>query len=301
MQVVSSREQARAAVSGRGTVGLVPTMGFLHDGHLSLVRAAARDNDVVAVSIFVNPRQFGAGEDLDSYPRDLERDLAILEDAGVDVAWVPEVHDIYPRGFSARIELEGTAERLEGARRHGHFSGVATVVSILLGVIRPDRSYFGQKDAQQAIVIRQLVRDLALPGEVVVRPTVREADGLAMSSRNAYLDEEQRAAAPAIHRALANAERAWRDGEADAHALRAAVWAELVSQARGQVEYVSVGDPETLQELDMVRRDRGGLLSTVVRYGNTRLLDNVVLQPAGAEGAIPGEVPADSAGGHAPH
>lgn len=284
MKVVRTREQAHAAVTGHGTVGLVPTMGYLHDGHLSLVRLAREQNDMVAVSIFVNPRQFGPNEDLDSYPRDLDRDLALLEAEGVDVAWVPREQDVYPPGFATRVELDTVAERLEGARRQGHFGGVATVVTVLLGVARPDHVYLGQKDAQQVVVIRQLISDLALPGTVVVGPTQREPDGVAMSSRNVYLDDRQRAAASVLHRALRSAEEAWVSGQSDAHALRAAVWAVLRSQDEGQVEYVSVGDPDSLEELDLVSPDRGALISTVVRFGRTRLLDNVLLHPRQAPG-----------------
>ncbi|HSR20268.1 MAG TPA: pantoate--beta-alanine ligase [Anaerolineales bacterium] len=256
-------------------LGLVPTMGYLHEGHLSLARRAREECRSVAVSIFVNPTQFGPGEDLSSYPRDLERDLHLLEAAQVDLVWTPTPEIMYPRGFQTWVEVSETSRPLEGAQRPGHFRGVATVVSKLFHAVQPARAYFGQKDAQQAAVIRQMTRDLNFPVEIVVCPTVREPDGLALSSRNTYLTPEQRRAAPVLYRALLAARAAYEEGERQAQALRRAATEVLSSEPLAQVQYVSCADPETLQELEQL----GGraLLSLAVFFGKTRLIDNLVL------------------------
>ena len=257
-------------------LGLVPTMGALHEGHLALVRQARRDNATVAVSIFVNPAQFGAEEDLATYPRDMERDLRLLEAEGVDLVYTPAPEEVYPPGFDTWVEPGELANRLEGAVRPGHFRGVATVVTKLFNVVRPDRAYFGQKDGQQLAVIHQLVRDLNLGIDIVAVPTVRDADGLALSSRNAYLTAEQRAAAPVIYRALSKAGELWREGQGDAELLRIAVRSILEEELLIEgIDYVSVADAATLQELERV----GGpaMVSVAVRMGQTRLIDNVVL------------------------
>ena len=257
-------------------LGLVPTMGALHEGHLALVRQARRENATVAASIFVNPTQFGPQEDLATYPRDMERDLALLEAEGVDLVYAPAPEEVYPPGFDTWVEPGALANRLEGAVRPGHFRGVATVVTKLFNVVRPERAYFGQKDGQQLAVIRQLVRDLNLGIEIVAVPTVRDADGLALSSRNAYLTAEQRAAAPVIYRALSRAEDSWRQGAKDAELLRSTVRAVLEAEPLLEgIDYVSVADAATLQELERV----GGpaMVSVAVRLGRTRLIDNVVL------------------------
>lgn len=277
MRVVTTRDELTAARAELGTVGFVPTMGYLHDGHLSLVRAATSANDSVVVSIFVNPTQFGPGEDLDSYPRDLDRDLALLEAEGVDLVWTPAVEDVYPAGSSTRVSVGGVTDVLEGARRPGHFDGVATVCTILFGAVRPTRAYFGQKDAQQTVVIRRLVRDLALGLEVCVEPIRREPDGLAMSSRNTYLSPAERAVAPVLHRALVAAEESYAAGHRLASELLSAAHAVLATEPTAQVEYVSVADPDTLAELDDVDPARGALLSLAARLGRTRLIDNLVL------------------------
>lgn len=280
MKVVTTRAELAAAREGLGTVGLVPTMGYLHDGHLSLVRAARAENDAVVVSVFVNPTQFGEGEDLDSYPRDLDRDLALLAGAGVDVVWTPRVEDVYPNGPRTSVHVGEVTGVLEGASRPGHFDGVATVVTILFGAVRPDRAYFGQKDAQQTVVVRALVDDLALPVQVHVEPIRREADGLAMSSRNTYLTPAQRVAAPVLHLAVRAVEDAYADGERSASALRAVALGTLAAEELGDVEYVSVAHPDTLAELagptDTITG--GALASMVVRFGSTRLLDNTILR-----------------------
>ena len=267
---------AHAARFATRPLGLVPTMGALHEGHLALVRRAREENATVAASIFVNPTQFGAGEDLASYPRDMERDLALLEAEGVDLVYAPTPEEVYPPGFDTWVEPGALAERLEGAARPGHFRGVATVVTKLLNVVAPDRAYFGQKDGQQLAVIRQLARDLNLGVEIVGVPTVRDADGLALSSRNAYLTPEQRAAAPVIYRALSGARDLWLNGERNAETLRLAVRSILEAEPLIEdVDYVSVADPYSLVESE--RLDGPAMVSTAVRMGNTRLIDNVVV------------------------
>lgn len=257
-------------------LGLVPTMGALHEGHLALVRRARVENETVAVSIFVNPAQFGANEDLSTYPRDMERDLALLEAEGVDLVYAPSPEEVYPPGFDTWVEPGELGNRLEGAARPGHFRGVATVVAKLFNVVRPDRAYFGQKDGQQLAVIRQMARDLDLGVEIVAVPTVRAEDGLALSSRNAYLTPEEREAAPVIYRALSRAEQLWAEGEADAGTLRNAVRAILESEPLLQgIDYVSVANASTLEELERV--EGPAMVSTAVRLGQTRLIDNVLL------------------------
>lgn len=275
MRILKTVAEVRAARAGLGEVGLVPTMGYLHEGHLSLVARAKADGGAVAVSIFVNPTQFGPGEDLARYPRDLARDLALLEAAGVDLVFVPDAAEIYPPGFDLRIEIGGVTDVLEGAVRPGHFAGVATVVAKLFNIVQPTRAYFGQKDAQQSVVIRKLARDLNLPVEIVVAPTVREPDGLALSSRNSYLTPAERAAAPVIHRALSAAKAAFRTGERDAEALREIMRRTLAEQPGLRVDYVSVADLHTLRELGVI--EGAALASMAARLGSTRLIDNLLL------------------------
>jgi len=275
MRVIETVAEFRAARAGVADLGLVPTMGYLHDGHLSLVARAKAECSAVAVSIFVNPTQFGPNEDLARYPRDLPRDLGLLEAAGVDLVFAPQPAEVYPPGFDTVIEVRGVTDLLEGAVRPGHFAGVATVVAKLFNIVQPTRAYFGQKDAQQSVVIRKLVRDLNLPVEVIVAPTVREADGLALSSRNSYLAPDQRAAAPAIYRALSAAKARFEAGERDADALREVMRAVIAAESSMQIDYISVADSETLGEL-AVAEDRA-LASLAVRLGATRLIDNLVL------------------------
>ena len=264
---------ARRSVSGR--VGLVPTMGYLHEGHLSLVRRAREESDHVVVSIFVNPTQFGLKEDLSKYPRDVKRDLELLQPLGVDLVWMPTDEVMYPPGYQTWVQVDAITQRLEGAMRPGHFRGVTTVVAKLFNAVQPDRAYFGQKDAQQAAVIRQMTRDLSYPIEIVVCPIVREPDGLAMSSRNVYLDAERRKAATVLYRSLRAAEQAYEGGERDAEALRRVMKEVLASEPLAQTQYVSCADHETLEELDTVTGK--ALLSMAVSLGKTRLIDNVVL------------------------
>ncbi len=277
MQVVTTLEDLRAARAALpGTLGLVPTMGFLHEGHLSLVRRAKAECAHVGVSIFVNPTQFGPTEDLAKYPRDLPRDLALLERAGVDLVWTPTREIVYPPGYQTYVTVEEVSQPLEGKRRPGHFRGVATVVAKLFNAFTPDKAYFGQKDAQQAAVIRRLVADLNFPLQVVVCPIVREPDGLAMSSRNVYLNPSERRAATALYRALCAAKTQFDAGERDAEKLRAALSATLATEPLARPEYVSAADPDTLVEL--ARVERRVLLSMAVRIGTTRLIDNFVLE-----------------------
>jgi pantoate--beta-alanine ligase len=276
MEVLDSIASLRATVAGAPRpVGLVPTMGFLHEGHLALVRQARAENDTVAVSIFVNPTQFGPAEDFAQYPRDMKRDLALLRKAGVDLVFSPSVEEMYPAGFGTSIQVEGITERLEGEFRPGHFRGVATVVIKLFNIVQPDRAYFGQKDAQQLRVIRKMVLDLNLPLEVCAVPTAREQDGLAMSSRNVLLAPAERAAAGVLSRALREAAARYEDGERSGDRLREAMRAVLAEEPLARPDYVSVADADTLLELaDM---DRPALLSLAVRIGTTRLIDNVLL------------------------
>ncbi|NIJ07537.1 pantoate--beta-alanine ligase [Sphingomonas vulcanisoli] len=276
MEVVKTVAAVRAARGRFPMLGLVPTMGFLHAGHISLVERAKAECGAVAVSIFVNPTQFAAHEDLGRYPRDLPRDLALLEAAGADLVFTPGPADMYPDGFQTRIELGPVTEPLEGAVRPGHFAGVATVVAKLFNIVQPTRAYFGQKDAQQCVVVRRMVRDLDMPVEVVVAPTVREADGLAMSSRNAYLNAEERAEAPLLYRALSYGEALFAEGERDAGMLRAAIRERVEINPRFTIDYVSVADAETLEELERV--DRDAVISLAARLGTTRLIDNVVVR-----------------------
>lgn len=276
METVRTVDQVRAVRRGlAGTWGLVPTMGALHEGHLSLVRRARRENDHVAVSIFVNPTQFAPGGDLSKYPRPIERDLELLHVENVDLVFTPSNEEIYPDGYQTYVTVEQVTNPLEGAMRPGHFRGVATVVAKLFNIFQPDRAYFGQKDAQQVVVIKQMVRDLNFPIEIVVGETMRERDGLAMSSRNAYLSPEERKAASVLYRALCEAKSRWGAGERSGDKLRAVMHKVLAGEPMARVEYVSAADPETLQELEQVG-DRV-LLSLAVRFGETRLIDNFVL------------------------
>ena len=259
-----------------GRVGLVPTMGYLHEGHLSLVRRAREECDQVIVSIFVNPTQFGPQEDLSRYPRDLDRDLSLLEPLGVDLVWMPTAEMMYSPGYQTWVEVGEVTRPLEGAMRPGHFRGVTTVVAKLFNAVQPDRAYFGQKDAQQAAVIRQMTRDLSYPIEIVVCPIVREPDGLAMSSRNVYLNPEQRKAATVLYRSLHAAKEAYDHGERDAEKLRGMVKEVLASEPLAQVQYVSCADYKTLEELETVTGK--ALLSMAVFVGKTRLIDNIILK-----------------------
>ena len=258
------------------TVGLVPTMGYLHEGHLALVRQARRENAAVIVSIYVNPSQFSGGEDFGAYPRDLDRDLELLRKEGTDVAFAPPDDEMYPPVFSSWVDVEKVTERLEGASRPGHFRGVATIVAKLFNIVQPTRAYFGQKDAQQVAVIRRMTADLNMDLEIVTVPTVRESDGLAMSSRNVYLSPEERQAAAVLFKALALAQRLTRGGEKDAEKIRDQMAALIQREPLAHLDYVSIADAESLEELGLL--DRPAVASLAVTIGKTRLIDNTPLE-----------------------
>ncbi len=276
MKTVTTLSELRAARARLpDPVGFVPTMGYLHEGHLSLVRRAKEECASAVVSIFVNPTQFGPGEDLSKYPRDLARDLRLLESVNVDLVWTPTTEVMYPPGFQTWVTVEELTKGLEGAMRPGHFRGVTTVVAKLFNAVQPQKAYFGQKDAQQAAVIRQMTKDLDFPIEIVACPTVREADGLAMSSRNAYLNDEERQAATVLFRALSAAKSAYKKGERRAEALRQSMIEIINAEPLAKLQYVSCADYETLEELEAVRGK--SLLSMAVYVGKTRLIDNFVI------------------------
>jgi pantoate--beta-alanine ligase len=273
LKVVRTRAALREALrDAPRPVGLVPTMGWLHEGHRELVGRARAENATTVVTIFVNPRQFNEAADYTKYPRNEERDLAMLEDETVDLVFAPDVEEVYPPGFDTTVSVGAVAEPLEGAARPGHFDGVVTVVAILFSLVGAERAYFGQKDAQQVMVIRQMARDLAIGTEVIACPTVREPDGLALSSRNVHLTPDQRRAAPVLHRALLAARAAWEDGERSGTGLRDVMLTELATEPLAEVEYVSVADAATLAELETL--DGPALASLAVRFGATRLIDN---------------------------
>ncbi len=276
MQIIETVEDFRSAERACARpLGLVPTMGYLHEGHLSLVRRARADNATAAASIFVNPTQFGENEDLSTYPRDMDGDLEKLEREGVDLVFAPSAGEMYPSGFDTSIDVGAATRRLEGEFRPGHFAGVATVVCKLLTITRPDNVYFGQKDAQQCVVIRRLNDDLNLGANVVVLPTVRDHDGLALSSRNAYLTADERQPALSLIRALRLAESLYDVGVRDAETIRQQMRQVLATEPRASVEYVSIADSQTLDELFHI--DRPALVSLAVRVGAVRLIDNLIL------------------------
>jgi pantoate--beta-alanine ligase len=283
VKVVRDRASLRAARAElAGPVGFVPTMGALHRGHQGLLQAARNECRSVVASVFVNPTQFGPGEDFTRYPRDEAADLAMLEAAGVDLAFLPSVEQIYPPGASTFADPGRVGEVLEGAHRPGHFRGVATVVTLLLSLVGPDRAYFGQKDGQQVVVVKRLVRDLGLPVEIVVCPTVRESDSVALSSRNRYLSPVEREAATVLPRSLSEALTMYRSGERDAEQLREAMRIVLAAEPLAKPDYVSVGDAETLEEMTSI--DGPALVSLAVRIGATRLIDCLPLDDPAAAG-----------------
>lgn len=275
-RTLSQLRTARAQFTG--SVGLVPTMGALHAGHLALLNEAKNDNQAVIASIFVNPAQFGPNEDFAAYPRTLDADLQALEQAGIDVAFIPTTEEVYPAGFQTTVEVQHVSQGLEGERRPGHFKGVATIVSKLFNMVQPHRAYFGQKDAQQVVVIRRLTTDLNFPIDIAVIPTARDTDGLALSSRNRYLTEPQRRAAPVLYRALNAAGAAYQSGQTDPTALKTIIQHTLETEPLAQVDYVSIADAITLQEVQSPIH-APVLASLTVRFGSTRLLDNMLLPP----------------------
>lgn len=258
-----------------GMLGFVPTMGYLHDGHLTLVRRARAENDAVAASIFVNPTQFGPKEDLASYPRDLDRDLTLLRGEGVDLVFTPEAGEVYPPGCDTWVEVKGVTEPLEGVVRPGHFRGVATVVLKLFNIVQPDKAYFGWKDAQQLLTIKKMAADLNLGLAIVGVPTVRESDGLAMSSRNVYLKPAERQAALVLWRALGLARDLWRQGERNAEEVRRRMLALIEKEPLARVDYVSIASPETLRPVESL--EGAALVLLAVYIGRTRLIDNLLL------------------------
>ena len=275
--IETAREISEACAGSSRPLGLVPTMGALHDGHMALVKRARLENQTVVATIFVNPTQFGPQEDLAAYPRDRERDLELFHQHGVDLVFAPVVEEIYPPGFDTWVDVGVLGDRLEGAHRPGHFRGVATVVTKLFGLTRPERVYFGQKDGQQLAVTRRLTLDLNLGLEIVAVPTVRDPDGLAQSSRNAYLTPSQREAAPVVYRALRRAEELWNNGVSDGERLRREIKAVLEAEPLvDSIDYASVADAESLEELDLVQVR--AMVSVAVRMGRTRLIDNVILE-----------------------
>jgi pantoate--beta-alanine ligase len=271
MKEFSRKERAEGRV-----VGLVPTMGALHDGHLSLIKRARLECSSVVASIFVNPAQFGPAEDFGKYPRAIEADTEKLSEAGVNCVFLPDVAEIYPPNYSTYVTVEGLSERLEGRSRPGHFRGVSTVVLKLLQIVQPEFAYFGRKDAQQAAVISRMARDLNLNPEIVVCPIVREADGLAMSSRNAYLSPQDRQAATVLHSALQAAQKALHAGSRDAQSLQSAMRRVLDQEPRGKVDYAEIVDAQTFQPVALVNRSAYALLA--VKFGSTRLLDNMFIE-----------------------
>ncbi|UCE97974.1 MAG: pantoate--beta-alanine ligase [Dehalococcoidia bacterium] len=257
-------------------VGLVPTMGYLHEGHMSLIRQAKMDNSSVVVSIFVNPMQFGADEDLDRYPRNMERDLSQLQKEGVDAVFVPSTAEMYPIHFSSRVEVDNITQRLEGASRPEHFRGVTTVIAKLFNIIQPTRAYFGQKDIQQAIVICKMVADLNMNLIIITLPTVREPDGLALSSRNSYLNRRERKAARVLYQSLMLAKKLWQEGERDAKTLHWEMVRLIRKEPLAAIDYISIADTKTLMEREEVKLPT--LVSLAVKIGKTRLIDNVILE-----------------------
>jgi len=284
MKIFSTIRETRAAcrrARARGKLGLVPTMGALHEGHLSLVRAAKKRCGTVAVSIFVNPTQFGPTEDLAKYPRTFERDCQLLKKEGVAIVFAPSAEEMYPKGEVTWVKVEGLSDRLDGRSRKGHFYGVTTVVSKLFHIVEPDVAFFGQKDAAQLAIIRRMVRDLNMPVEIVGCPIVREPDGLAMSSRNAYLNVDERKRALALRRSLLRVEEKFAAGERDAAKLVAAARSVFAEEPQVRLDYFEVVDPETLEPVEKIT---GRTLCAVAAYvGSTRLIDNVLLRPVGGK------------------
>lgn len=276
MEIVHTIEELRKArMKMNGSVGLVPTMGFLHSGHISLVKKAVEECSNVVVSIFVNPTQFSPNEDFAAYPRDLDRDIALLKEAGANLVWAPGAEEMYPAGYQTYITVEEVTRVLEGAMRPTHFKGVTTVVAKLFNAVQPDRAYFGQKDAQQVVVLSRMVKDLNFNLELVVCPIVREKDGLALSSRNTYLDADQRQAALVLSRSLRKARFVFDRGERKVQAIRSEMEKVLAGEPMAKVQYVSIADPRTLIEIETI--DSQALISMAVYIGKTRLIDNTIL------------------------
>lgn len=279
-QVGAIRAYVRSIRSEGKAVAFVPTMGALHEGHISLFRRAKNDSDLVVASIFVNPKQFAPNEDLAKYPRDLPRDFRILANEGVDALFHPVPNEIYPAGFETVVDVPGLASRLEGAHRDGHFRGVATVVTKLLNIVRPDRAYFGQKDYQQLLIVENLVRDLNIPTEIIAVPTARDVDGVALSSRNVYLSAAERTAATILYRSIQQANTYLENGGADVETLHSQLAAAISNEPLASIDYIALVDPETLEPVDSLL-GRLTVLALAVRFGKTRLIDNALIAPPG--------------------
>lgn len=276
-EISSLKQQLYKHKTKGETIGFVPTMGYLHEGHLSLIKKAKKQNDIVVVSVFVNPTQFAPHEDYDSYPRDIERDYRLAKQAGADLVFHPDVREIYPEGATTFVEVEGDiTKKLCGASRPSHFKGVTTVVNILFNLVEPDKAYFGQKDAQQVIVLKKMVRDLHIPVEIIVCPIVREADGLAMSSRNTYLSDDERKQALILNQALYSAKERYTKGEKSVKALKGLVTQMIATQPLAVIDYVEILDATTLDNIEEV--ERTALAAVAVKFGKTRLIDNVFLE-----------------------
>ncbi|QIB27990.1 pantoate--beta-alanine ligase [Caloranaerobacter azorensis] len=280
MKIIKSIEEMKSIISDEKSkgksIGLVPTMGYLHDGHLSLMKRARKENDVVVASIFVNPKQFGQGEDYEVYPRDIERDSKLADSVGVDYIFAPEVKEMYPEGYNTYVEVLGVTDKLCGASRPGHFRGVTTVVTKLFNIVTPDRAYFGQKDAQQVYVVRQMVRDLNMDVNIISCPIVREHDGLAMSSRNTYLSEEERRQALVLSKSLFWAEDMINKGERDAKTLIKGIKSMINEMPLADIDYVEIIDYDTFREVEKLKGNI--LIALAVRIGKTRLIDNILVE-----------------------
>ena len=275
-KIVEIQEHIRQLKRAGKQIGFVPTMGYLHAGHLSLIEAAVKENDLVVVSIFVNPKQFGPREDFAEYPRDLERDLDLISQAGGEIVFIPETAEIYPENFQSYVEVREITANLCGAKRPGHFLGVATVVNKLFNIIKPDKAYFGQKDAQQCQVIKRMVLDLNMDVEIIICPIVREADGLALSSRNVYLNQEERKQATVLSQALFKAQELIRDGERDSTTIKNIMEKMITQKPLAKIDYISIVDEITLQDVQHLNQNI--LIALAVKFGNTRLIDNIILE-----------------------
>lgn len=280
MQIIrdisSLRKAIKAARHADKTIGLVPTMGFLQEGHLSLIRQARRENDLVILSIFVNPIQFGMGEDFEEYPRDLEGDASLAEQNGCHIIYAPTVTEMYPNGYATFVDVEHLTEGLCGASRPGHFRGVTTVVAKLFNIVTPDHAYFGQKDAQQVLVIQRMAKDLNMDVDVVIMPTVREADGLAMSSRNTYLTPKQRTAATILFRSLREAEAKIKNGQRDTNAIIQFINQTIANEPLANIDYIAIVDTEELKPIEIINGRT--LIALAIRVGKTRLIDNIIVE-----------------------
>lgn len=280
MQIIrdisSLRKEIKAACQANKTIGLVPTMGFLHEGHLSLIRQARQENDLVILSIFVNPIQFGMGEDFEEYPRDLEGDASLAAQSGCHIIYAPTIKEMYPKGYATYVDVEHLTEGLCGASRPGHFRGVTTVVAKLFNIITPDHAYFGQKDAQQALVIQRMAKDLNMDVNVVIMPTVREADGLAMSSRNTFLTPQQRTAATILSRSLREAEAKIKGGQSDTTAIIQFITQTIANEPLANIDYIDIVDTEEIKPIEKINGRT--LIALAVRFGKTRLIDNIIVE-----------------------